>query len=49
LLARSPYLAGLLMRMQGQMHVHLMRADALVAGLQPAFILTPPEFVTAYI
>jgi hypothetical protein len=28
LLARSPYLAGHRMHMQGQMHVHLMRADA---------------------
>jgi hypothetical protein len=28
LLARSPYLAGHVMHMQGQMHVHLMRADA---------------------
>jgi hypothetical protein len=28
LLARSPYLAGHRMHMQGQMHVHLARADA---------------------
>jgi hypothetical protein len=32
MLARSPNLAGRGMQMQGQMHVHLMRADALVVG-----------------
>jgi hypothetical protein len=32
MLARRPNFAGPDMQMQGQMHVHLMRADALVAG-----------------